>query len=450
MSIDISTFTSTLQTKLNNASGLAEKELLLLTKSLEAFSSVYDMQDMATAISQVNSYVSDQLGTYETSLNTTLASLAPALNTSNPTTTTAGSAVGQLWFNTNTGEAWYYSGAGISGTHVWTGFGSSAGESIAKRIGRTYTMGHNSTNLNTSIESNYTVPSGVYNMAAVLVGSGGGGGYQWANSGGGGGALAWANFAVTPGEILTVSVPTRTSNQNHGRDCILTSSTRGELFRAQGGQYSGTSRNTSYGNPKAGAIQPGNIDSGRGGLVSNNGYGGGGGAGGYTGNGGNGYYGTTGNTNNTYNSSVNGTGGAGGGGTGYDSSTYAFAGGGGVGLYGEGRSGTGRGNNGGNSFYSYSSGQLYEGKGGSGGFDGGSNNNSSESSQGGEDTGLSSYTIYHGEGGAYGGGAAGGGTSVNSNSNFCRGAAGGARLLIGGSYPNQAPHAGADETVVAS
>ena len=456
MTVDISTFTSTLQNKLNNASSLPEKELLLLTKTLESFSSVYDMKDMATAISQFNSYLNTELAEVTTAvagidgqIAAALSDMtAPVFHASNPTINTAGAELGQLWFNSSSGEAWYYGGAGLMNTHVWHGFGAAAGKAISKKLGYTFTLGHMSASANTTLNASVTVPAGVTVASAVLVGSGGGGGSTWANSAGGGGALAWANFAVTPGEVLTFGVPTRAAQGNHGRTTTVTSSSRGLLFSAQGGQQGGTSRNTSYGNPVAGAIDPGNIDSGRGGLVSPNGYGGGGGAGGYTGNGGVGSYGPNKNNNNgSYNPSENGTGGAAGGSSGYDSSTYSFAGAGGTGIYGEGTSGAGEAKNDGNGFYSDG---RYTGKGGSGGFDGGDNSNSSTNSRGGADTGLDPYTIYHGEGGAYGGGGGGGGTSASSTSNFSRGGAGGARLLFGGSYPNNAADAGGDETKVSS
>jgi len=447
MTVDISTFTSTLQNKLNNASSLPEKDLLLLTKTLESFSSVYDMKDMATAISQVNTYVNTELADNAVAVDAALAAALanisePILHSNNPTYNTSASNLGQLWFNTTTGEAWYYAGAGIQGTHKWFGFGASAGEQLAKTIGTTYALGANVSN-NTSATKTYTVPAGVTSMAAVLVGSGGSGNYSWANSAGGGAALAWANFEVTPGEVLTLTIPGRSTGTNQGRPTILESNSRGELFRAQGGQHSGASRNTSYGNPVAGAITPGNIDSGRGGLTSQNGYGGGGGAGGYTGSGGNGSYGNTRWNSNPFNDSQNGTGGAGGGSSGYESSTYGHAGAGGVGLYGEGESGQGQTGNQGNDFSS-----QYQGKGGSGGFDGGPSNNSSSTVVGGANTGLDPYTIYHGEGGAYGGGGAGGGTSVSGNTRTCAGGFGGARLLIGGTYPKNAPHAGVDETII--
>jgi hypothetical protein len=445
MTVDISTFTSTLQNKLNNASSLPEKDLLLLTKSLEAFSSVYDMKDMATAINQINTYVNTELAGVETTISTALSDIAqPVLHTNNPTYNTAGSTLGQLWFNTTTGEAWYYGGTGLLGTYKWFGFGASAGEQIAKTIGTTYANGINVNN-NTSVTKNFTVPSGVTSISACLVGSGGSGYYSWSSAAGGGGALAWANFTVTPGEVLTLTIPGRATGTNQGRPTILESNSRGELFRAQGGQHSATSRNTSYGNPVAGAITPGNIDSGRGGLTSQNGYGGGGGAGGYTGSGGNGSYGNTRWSNNPFNDSQNGTGGAGGGSSGYESSTYGFAGAGGVGLYGEGESGQGVTGNLGNDFSS-----QYQGKGGSGGFDGAPSNNSTSTAVGGENTGIAPYNIYHGEGGAYGGGGGGGGTSVSNNTITCAGGCGGARLLIGGSYPNNASHSGVDETIIAN
>ena len=58
---------------------------------------------------------------------------------------------------------------------------------------------------------NFVVPANVLQVSAVAIGGGGGGG-GWGNAtnetagGGGGGALAYATFAVTPGETLTVNV----------------------------------------------------------------------------------------------------------------------------------------------------------------------------------------------------------------------------------------------------
>lgn len=58
---------------------------------------------------------------------------------------------------------------------------------------------------------NFVVPENLYEISALAIGGGGGGG-GWGNAsdeapgGGGGGALAYATFAVTPGETLTVNV----------------------------------------------------------------------------------------------------------------------------------------------------------------------------------------------------------------------------------------------------
>lgn len=110
----------------------------------------------------------------------------------------------------------------------------------------------------------------------------------------------------------------------------------------------------------------------------------------------------------------------------YQSSTYGFGGGGGVGLYGRGASGV-CGSNPGNSWYNSS---QTGGKGGSGGANGAGNTNGSETVSG-SNADISSYTAYHGCGGRFGGGGAGGGTSVSSNGSFCLGGQGGARIVWG-------------------
>jgi len=57
----------------------------------------------------------------------------------------------------------------------------------------------------------FTVPSGVFQMSGVVIGGGGGGngsdgtGTQQSN-GGGGGALSWATFSVRPGDILKLDI----------------------------------------------------------------------------------------------------------------------------------------------------------------------------------------------------------------------------------------------------
>jgi hypothetical protein len=269
----------------------------------------------------------------------------------------------------------------------------------------------------------FTVPLGVTELSCVVVGSGGSGHYSWANSGGGGGALGWANsIPVTAGDSINVTVGSSVSGTNHGQESKF-----GSFVQASGGNYNGHS-NATFTITDSSLTDSGG---GKGGKVSANGYGGGGGAGGYTGEGGRGNY---------SNDATSGSGGGGGGGGGYDSSTYAHGGGGGVGLWGQGASGASGDHNNGNSFYNDSD-RRYSGKGGSGGMDGGNNSNTSHtrSHTWGDGT-TSNYTIYHGQGGMYGGGGAGGGTSVSSNGNFSRGGQGGVRVMWGGgrSFPNNA------------
>jgi len=76
------------------------------------------------------------------------------------------------------------------------------------------------------------------------------------------------------------------------------------------------------------------------------------------------------------------------------------------------------------------------------GFDGADNTNSSQTSkkQNITVTDGTQYTIYHGTGGKYGGGGAGGGTSVSANGNFCYGGQGGVRIIWGGNRTFQTQH----------
>lgn len=302
----------------------------------------------------------------------------------------------------------------------------------------------------TTIDQAFTVPAGVFELSAVLVGAGGGGNPVWANYAGGGGALAWANnIPVTPGESLIMRYqPQGTPRSTNASATTLLRGTS-VLFSAQGGRHSATDM-SAIAAPVSGSIIPGNINSGRGGLHYNSsGGGGGGGAGGYTGNGGNGFYGSTLSTTNTFNSGINGTGGAGAGGNGYQSSTYGFGGGGGVGLFGEGASGVGRASDNGNSHYNDFN--TYPAGGGSGGERGAPQGNTSitdpqcfgASFEGmktvtGGGTPSGSRTRFHGQGGHFGGGGGGSGTSNSDNTNFCTGGAGGARIIWGRgrAFPN--------------
>lgn len=262
---------------------------------------------------------------------------------------------------------------------------------------------------------NYTfvVPAGIKMISALCIGSGAGGAYTWANSAGSGGGLAWYdNIEVQAGDTISITVGGKVSSQTSGQ-----TSSFGSYFSATGGQHNG-SNSSQVGQPQAGTVTP---NGGNGGWVYGSWQGGGGGAGGYTGNGGNGWYGGSG----TNGGQANGTGGAGGGGGGYASSTYAFAGGGGVGIRGEDGGGVLGPSvdpnqqtapfNSGNTFYSD---YRYSGPGGSGGEHGGPPSNGSTTNP------VSGRTQYSGEGGNYGGGGGGAGTSLSSNNNFGHGGAG--------------------------
>lgn len=154
----------------------------------------------------------------------------------------------------------------------------------------------------------FIVPEGVSSVSAVAIGAGGGAAgfptgttYKWPGSGGGGGGLAWATFAVTPGESLDVIVGqggvggTNASGVQAGK----TGSAGGDSYIAKSGidiirggagggglwsyqSYQVTSGGTAYANTSL-VTSYGLYDGGQGGASGgfNNTGGGGGGAGGY-------------------------------------------------------------------------------------------------------------------------------------------------------------------------
>jgi len=386
----------------------------------------------------------------------------------NPPYNTGTYTLGTVWANTTTGVLFVCRAVNTSVTpteYIWEGtdgnvVGIAQGEQLF--VNENY-LGYNDDSY-TSFTTTFVVPDTVTSLCAVCVGGGGGGGYAWANGGGGGGALAWANdIAVTAGETLTLQIghggTEGTNVLSTGGDTLLK---RGDtiIFGAQGGRAQANVL-SEIAAPIAGTVTPGNNDSGRGGLSSTN-YGAGGGAGGYTGNGGNGGYGTTFNPSNTFNSGNGGTGGAAGGGIGYHSSTYGFAGGGGVGLYGEGPSGPALSviNN------NHSSDMRHSGRPGSGGEAGSRNHNNSgvihspstshsdgygyfgewdngtksfpDMSTDGTVRSLGSKRTVAQQGGHFGGGGGGGGTSNTNHSGGYQGGMGGARLVWGAnrSFPS--------------
>lgn len=173
-------------------------------------------------------------------------------------------------------------------------------------------------------EVSWVVPAGVYDICTVAVGAGQSGTNTKVAKGGNGGDLRWGNrIPVTPGETLLIKV----GIASNGDTYLKRASTI--LLIAKGGL--GSTASTAMKLPFFGG--------GNGGLggdafvtTSPNAPGGGGGAGGYSGPGGNG--------GNQTVKADDGQGGGGSGGSGwrYNNVNYG-AGGGGVGLLGEGDSG---------------------------------------------------------------------------------------------------------------
>jgi hypothetical protein len=187
----------------------------------------------------------------------------------------------------------------------------------------------------------WTVPVGITEISAVVVGGGGGGaggesGRNEGVTGGAGGGLAYGTFAVTPGEILTVVVGTAGTAGASGGDGApggTSSIARGATVLLQGaGGQGGQERatGTRTGGTSTGTERDGGGAGGNSGGNSTDTGSGGGGAGGYSAAGGAG--GTTG-----AGSSSTGGGGGGGGAT---NSGQGY-GGGGVGVLGAGSNGTG-------------------------------------------------------------------------------------------------------------
>ena len=240
---------------------------------------------------------------------------------------------------------------------------------------------------NTTGSHTWVAPKSAAHYGISVVCVGGGGGARGIAGGGGGGGLGYKNnISVTAGQSYTVKVGGKGNRgPNPGADPTTPAPNKGDSYfisaatvRGGGGQGADASN---LGGPGGDYTGDGGGNGGRGGdsVNAGGGKGGGGGAGGYAGNGGNGI--------NPGNNGQPGTDGSGGGGGG------SFAGGGGVGLNGQGADGA----------YSWDG-----GKGGSGGADGGT------------------YTSGGGNGGDYGGG---GGCVDNNASNGSEGGAGAVRII---------------------
>ena len=194
---------------------------------------------------------------------------------------------------------------------------------------------------NFTTSGTFTVPTGVSQVSAVVVGGGGGGAgsdgdRNEGNTGGSGGGLAYGTFSVTAGETLTVTVGTGGNGGGTGGNGSAGGTTtiaRGAtVLLSGGGGLGGQERSTGAraGGTSSGTERDGGGSGGASGSASDNNSGsGGGGAGGYTGDGGQG--GSNGGS---------GTVASGGGGAGGNSASSGIAdGGGGVGILGEGSNG---------------------------------------------------------------------------------------------------------------
>jgi hypothetical protein len=264
----------------------------------------------------------------------------------------------------------------------------------------------------------WTAPTAVTEVSVVAIGGGGAGQDGWANPGGGGGGLGWKNnIPVVPGTAYTVVV---------GSGGTSTSTSGAAQLRGGTSYFIDTSTVAGFGGGNASggsaaAIGP-NVNGQGGGFVGD-----GGGAGGNTtswtgGAGAGGYYGRGGNNSESWNwPTVRGAYGGS-----YYSSTYGTGSGGGIGLGGDTTNSTTGWPSPGNAFYNPFTGYTNNpnlGSGGSGAFSG---NNGMYGENPFTSTGQSSDNL---QGGSYGGGGGGPGTSwPNASGN---GGSGALRIIWG-------------------
>ena len=87
-----------------------------------------------------------------------------------------------------------------------------------------------------------TIPAGVYAVTLDAIGGGGGGGYSNSAGAGGGGSGAgrsFGRFAVTPGEILTITIGAGGASYIAGGTTSVVSNLQGTLLSASGGSIGG-------------------------------------------------------------------------------------------------------------------------------------------------------------------------------------------------------------------
>jgi hypothetical protein len=248
-------------------------------------------------------------------------------------------------------------------------------------------------------------PPNVSSVSVVCVGGGGGGNANWSASAGAGGGLGWKNnISVIPGQSYTVQVGAgglsgASSNATAGGNSFFINLT---TVAGYGGGNPSSNQDTN--GPNKNGFGGGWFGDGGGAGGTTTAQNGGGGAGGYTGIGGNGGNATT--------PGAAGQGGGGGGGT-FRTSTDGTPGGGGVGLYGQGVDGIG-------SIFETVN-QTYLGW-RTGGFGGSEGQNGSPEYEGNR---LGTTRVNNG--GAFGGGAGGSGTTRGGGN----GGSGAVRIIWG-------------------
>lgn len=201
----------------------------------------------------------------------------------------------------------------------------------------------------------FTIPPYVFSFSAVAIGGGGGGGGSNgvsgpAGCGGGGGELRYlTSVNVNPGSDVAVTVGSGgTGGSSSGTGfagdgglsrLVYNSVTILQANGGDGGQNNSSVSTTPGG---SGGIGDGGGNGGNGGMAPNNlTGGGGGGAGGYSGNGGKGQGASVAGSPSASDPATNGSGGGGAGGLAINSGgSYSNGCGGGVGIFGEGTSGT--------------------------------------------------------------------------------------------------------------
>lgn len=232
----------------------------------------------------------------------------------------------------------------------------------------------------------FTVPAGVLQVSAVVIGAGGGGGFGTNNHGGGGGGLAYSTFSTTPGQTFTVVAGangSRGDNTTAGTGGTSSISLGGTTYlQATGGQGASGSGTGCGGNGGSGSVSVGTGASYSGGFGAagdqGDDGGGGGGAAGYGGNGGNAEAGTNPGQIQCYQSDSGRSGNGGTSGSGarggygdmaYGTDSFNSGGGGGTNLYG-GAGQIGGGDQGGQPGWGGANSGGYAGGGGGGGFSG--------------------------------------------------------------------------------